>query len=111
MISKGWVGQNTFLALTTEVAVPSPVYDCLCWLRGKNAFHAMVDLIPDARQCHNSIEARATIMPFLMSSVLLLIAMRHCTDALFARLRHSLCIEIGGAMTADTPPQQIKEAA
>ncbi|MFL2511729.1 MAG: hypothetical protein ACJ0GY_02215 [Synechococcus sp.] len=46
-----------------------------------------------------------------MSSVLLLIAMRHCTDVLFARLRHSLCIEIGGAMTADTPPQQIKEAA
>ena len=54
---------------------------------------------------------RITITPFLMSSVLLLIAMRHCTDVLFARLRHSLCIEIGGAMTADTPPQQIKEAA
>ena len=69
------------------------------------------DLIPDARQCHKSIEARATITPFLMSSVLLLIAMRHCTDVLFARLRHSLCIEIGEAMTADTPPQQIKEAA
>ena len=46
-----------------------------------------------------------------MSSGLLLIAMRHCTDVLCARLRHSLCIEIGGAMTADTPPQQIKEAA
>ena len=37
-------------------------------------------------------------------------AMRDCTDVLLARLSHSLCIEIGGAMTADTPPQQIKEA-
>ena len=49
--------------------------------------------------------------PFPMSSVLVLMAMRDCTDVLFARLRHTLCIEIGGAMTADTPPQQIKEAA
>ena len=49
--------------------------------------------------------------PFPMSSVLVLIAMRDCTDVLFARLRHTLYIEIGGAMTADTPPQQIKEAA
>ncbi|MDA7435767.1 hypothetical protein N8630_01885 [Synechococcus sp. AH-601-C19] len=49
--------------------------------------------------------------PFPMSSVLVLIAMRDCTDVLFARLRHTSCIEIGGAMTADTPPQQIKEAA
>ena len=46
-----------------------------------------------------------------MSSVSGLMAMRDCTDVLFARLRHSLCIEIGGAMTADTPPQQIKKAA
>ena len=46
-----------------------------------------------------------------MCLVLVLMAMRHCTDVLFARLRHSSCIEIGGAMTADTPPQQIKEAA
>ena len=46
-----------------------------------------------------------------MSSVLVLMAMRDCTDVLFARLRHTLRIEIGGAMTADTPPQQIKEAA
>ena len=49
--------------------------------------------------------------PFSISSVLVLMAMRDCTDVLFARLRHALCIEIGGAMTADTPPQQIKEAA
>ena len=49
--------------------------------------------------------------PFPMSSVLVLMAMRDCTDVLFVRLRHTLCIEIGGAMTADTPPQQIKEAA
>lgn len=49
--------------------------------------------------------------PFPMPSVLVLMAMRDCTDVLFARLRHTLCIEIGGAMTADTPPQQIKEAA
>ncbi len=37
--------------------------------------------------------------------------MRHCTDALSGLLGHTLFIEIGGAMTADTPPQQIKEAA
>ena len=46
-----------------------------------------------------------------MSSDSVLMAMRDCTDVRFARLRHTLCIEIGGAMTADTPPQQIKEAA
>ena len=49
--------------------------------------------------------------PFPMSSGVVLMAMRDCTDVLFARLRHTLRIEIGGAMTADTPPQQIKEAA
>ena len=49
--------------------------------------------------------------PFLISLVLVLMAMRDCTDVLFVRLRHTLSIEIGGAMTADTPPQQIKEAA
>jgi hypothetical protein len=38
-------------------------------------------------------------------------AMRDCTDALPTRLSHTLCIEIGGAMTADTPPEQITEAA
>ena len=46
-----------------------------------------------------------------MSLVSVVMAMRHCTDVLFVRLRHTLFIEIGGAMTADTPPQQIKEAA
>ena len=46
-----------------------------------------------------------------MSLVLVVMAMRHCTDVLFGRLRHTLRIEIGGAMTADTPPQQIKKAA
>lgn len=46
-----------------------------------------------------------------MWSVLFLMAMRHCTDALSTRLSHTLCIEIGGAMTADTPPEQIREAA
>ena len=50
-------------------------------------------------------------MPFLMASDSVLMAMRDCTDVRFARLRHTLCMEIGGAMTADTPPQQIKEAA
>ena len=50
-------------------------------------------------------------MPFPIPLVLGLMAMRDCTDVLFARLRLTLCIEIGGAMTADTPPQQIKEAA
>ena len=49
--------------------------------------------------------------PFPISSVLFLMAMRHCTDVPCADLSHTLCIEIGGAMTADTPPQQIKEAA
>ena len=29
MISKGWVGQNTYLALTTEAATPSPVCEYL----------------------------------------------------------------------------------
>ncbi|EHA64433.1 hypothetical protein Syn8016DRAFT_1477 [Synechococcus sp. WH 8016] len=38
-------------------------------------------------------------------------AMRDCTDALSTRLSHTLCIEIGGAMTAETPPEQITEAA
>jgi hypothetical protein len=60
---------------------------------------------------HPTIQARAITTPFLMSLVSVVMAMRHCTDVLFARLRHTLCIEIGGAMTADTPPQQIKEAA
>ena len=49
--------------------------------------------------------------PFPTSSVLFLMAMRDCTDALPTRLSHTLCIEIGGAMTADTPPEQITEAA
>ena len=49
--------------------------------------------------------------PFPISSVLFLMAMRHCTDVPCADLSQTLCIEIGGAMTADTPPQQIKEAA
>jgi hypothetical protein len=49
--------------------------------------------------------------PIPISSVLVLMAMRDCTDALSTRLSHTLCIEIGGAMTADTPPEQITEAA
>ena len=49
--------------------------------------------------------------PLPISSVLVLMAMRDCTDALSTRLSHTLCIEIGGAMTADTPPEQITEAA
>ncbi len=49
--------------------------------------------------------------PLPISSVLVLMAMRDCTDALPTRLSHTLCIEIGGAMTADTPPEQITEAA
>ena len=49
--------------------------------------------------------------PLPISLVLFLMAMRDCTDALSTRLSHTLCIEIGGAMTADTPPEQITEAA
>jgi hypothetical protein len=49
--------------------------------------------------------------PLPISSVLVLMAMRDCTDALSTRLSQTLCIEIGGAMTADTPPEQITEAA
>ena len=56
-------------------------------------------------------EVFAADTPFPISSVLVLMAMRDCTDALSTRLSHTLCIEIGGAMTADTPPEQITEAA
>ena len=57
------------------------------------------------------LEAGPISTSFPISSVLFPMAMRHCTDVPCADLSQTLGIEIGGAMTADTPPQQIKEAA
>ncbi len=59
----------------------------------------------------SSLEAGPISTPLPISCFLFLMAMRHCTDVPCADLSQTLCIEIGGAMTADTPPQQIKEAA